>query len=1026
MEKHFKQSKLRVALSAILVISAPLVLTGCLVEGDESTSNANSVTNPVHNFDSSITAPTGTIQGILKDKVTGDPIVGAKINLGISSAVTNELGQYVINNVPVTTATAEGQHDHRETYQVNIDMREVINHSGYDYPNFIYDTISVGFGRFTPLEAQAMVGSNFQQGTFHQIISGLVSAHDMQIGKLSTSITGRVVIDTGLAGLVPFSPAENATVRLYYINEDVNRSNRLVASVTTNEQGRFTFEGLETLANVRLVAIFADQYGEEYFGEMDTKTPEVDGEELRLTLLDSEGVDGLRGEAIKLGLLENQGPVLTEVSPANYSDLVVTEANEPVEVRFTFNHPIERNAYALAVDASSSAIQGLHRDVKVLYNGAKMDQQIIRDEQAGGQAEPQPKPTYSLSWSDDDRTLIVTMHNLAKAAKYEVDITAAEGDRKLMDHRGRSVNLTGRGSNEWNAPAKVEFSTRLGLMPETPMLQPIVNIDSQDNVVLSWNAVANARQYVVYRESIVNSDLADYRPGFTEIARTGNTHYTDDDTQEFIYDDRGSLWPVEYRYTVTAVSADGIESALDQNGQVARDTIKPRFLSHDANFSFDTDSLTLTLSEKVKAADIKSQITIHAQTDDEQSITVTEASLNQGDTDVMLTLSGVIDPSLLNGSARQQETETFGRLTTGWNGVWRSNSRTELNSWATEVETEDNLPALSSGLCMEVGASGQLFTRDSEGYDNHIPLSFQVTEQGFRIDGNLNTNHQDAIIKREDGSFAVYTGPNGICNSITGLLNYYHTDDNTVNFTNDQLWTDALEIKLAADKTLTQLASDALATSGEHAIRANLLPGVVLQVLPSHFRTANRSESLTQLAINGVDEFWTNPTDLSLPTLSLLTQGFDLSRPGSARLLNEKHQFVLPGAAPAEPRANVLYARNDNNELNPTIDHRYFAWRGTASGPQTTTHVATFKADLDDEQKEQLAKAVSDLGDSISRHYRLDKAYTNGEFEVLTIASGALQDIAGNQSLAHTLIRSFTWNEDKGQWDIEDSFKRSE
>ncbi|MDQ2077308.1 carboxypeptidase-like regulatory domain-containing protein [Marinimicrobium sp. ABcell2] len=984
----------RRSLLSTSIIAVTFGLSGCLVEGDESTStstsnsNAQTVTNPVHEVESERQI-TGVIQGVLRDRVTGNPIEGAVISIGLRSTETNEHGQYVIEDVPVTTPTSDGGGN--EVYQVSIDLREASSGSDYPYPDFYYDTAEVTFGRFTPIEAQEMAGENFQQGTFHQVISGLVSAHDMQVGKLSTRVSGRVVGALNQLNLEPHAPVAGVTV---YLEQTAStaRSNRVVAETQTDENGNFSFANIEAGVGLTLRAFYEDDYGDEYYSSSSFSAPQRDGQELRFTLLDGHSAGGLRSNALQLELLENQGPILRSVTPENYSDLSLSDGT--VEVRYTFNRPVRANNYATALDPSSSAIQGLYADVEVTYDGTKLDHGALRP------SDDEPGPNYTLHWESDYTVLVVSLRNLADAARYTVDISGAEGANKLVDSANRQARLNNWGSNNTIANPRVEFTTRGDGSPEVPEPALVYSaVDSVDEIVLQWAPVDHARAYRVYTQRVeLNPDVTSYLPGYWEEDEITTARYS---TAAELNSSNGN--PMAVYFKVTAVNADGIESDYSEVVGPVTDTVSPRFIvsSNDDQVDVSGTEFVLDVSEQIRelADESGASISVLLPNGDDEAIDVVEVVAAAGDTFIEVELSSAIAIPSFDDLAN----ETLGRIRTGWNGITIDGIDQALDDADyVEYEQVNILPPLSTGLCMTVANdAGNLFSLNSDHYEDGIPLALSVN--------TIDLGDDEVVFDDDTDTHYVFTGPSGVCHSITALLNFYHDEGNNSSASNAP-WIDAAD---ADGVNVDDHAYGAAAQWALSGVSPALLGSVTLNVDHRHFRISHRVESLTQLAINGVDEFWTEPTDLSASTLSQLTQNDDRSRPGSARVLPAYSHYLLPGDAPNDPRPVVLYTGED-------LEQAHFAWRGTPVGPRTTTVVYEFRegagTDFDELQSSLESEGMRVLPYSLDEYER--------SVEILRVAPGAVHDIAGNANSGYTLVRTYVRSDDLSETEVTDHYRQ--
>ncbi len=101
----FKKAKLA---AAIALTSSTLAMTGCLVEGDDAESVSNSNTSSaVGNNHQRVTAPKGTVMGVVQD-TNGNPIIGATVYIGNSSAVTTDGGTYQFDDIAAVRLQVTG------------------------------------------------------------------------------------------------------------------------------------------------------------------------------------------------------------------------------------------------------------------------------------------------------------------------------------------------------------------------------------------------------------------------------------------------------------------------------------------------------------------------------------------------------------------------------------------------------------------------------------------------------------------------------------------------------------------------------------------------------------------------------------------------------------------------------------------------------------------------------------------------------------------------------------------------------
>ncbi len=131
-------AKNKLAVAIAIALTTSLGLVGC--GDDNSVSTAVGVPNP------NTLTPTGTVQGVLRDSVTNEPIVGAIVDIGIAKATTTETGQFVIKNVPATGSIGAAGAGANAPYQVTIDLRNVKQAAGAaKYPSFSFSTAAVNY-----------------------------------------------------------------------------------------------------------------------------------------------------------------------------------------------------------------------------------------------------------------------------------------------------------------------------------------------------------------------------------------------------------------------------------------------------------------------------------------------------------------------------------------------------------------------------------------------------------------------------------------------------------------------------------------------------------------------------------------------------------------------------------------------------------------------------------------------------------------------------------------------------------------
>ncbi|HNH44016.1 MAG TPA: hypothetical protein PK633_07990, partial [Agitococcus sp.] len=274
--------KNKLAVAVAIALSTSFGLVGC--GDDKSVSTAVGVPNP------NTLMPTGTVQGVLRDTVTNEPIVGAIVDIGIAQAVTSETGQFVIKDVPATKATGAANAGGNDPYRVTIDLRNVKQAAGAaKYPSFSFATAEVTYSSLNDGSNDAGTSSSNHDTP----VTGLTAPLTLTVGKLAAGIKGTVVKETDLkavgAGyivkLVSVSKPQTTTGPIVLPNPNsttgaagdpekvvdgkvVDRKfldGNVVATATTDASGAFSFSGIESLHDFRIEVVNADgtEYGVE-------------------------------------------------------------------------------------------------------------------------------------------------------------------------------------------------------------------------------------------------------------------------------------------------------------------------------------------------------------------------------------------------------------------------------------------------------------------------------------------------------------------------------------------------------------------------------------------------------------------------------------------------------------------------------------------------------------------------------------------------------------------------------------------
>ena len=564
-------AKNKLAAAIAIALTTSLGLVGC--GDDKSVSTSVGVPNP------NTLVPTGTIQGVLRDTVTNEPIVGAVVDIGIAKATTTETGQFVIKNVPATGSIGAAGAGANAPYEVTVDLRNVKQATGAaKYPDFSFATAAVSYSSLND-------GSNNDAGTSssnHDTpVTGLTAPLALTVGKLAAGIKGVVVKDTTLAPvgagytvkLVSLGSANSAVAG----KGGTGAPENVVATVTTGADGAFSFSNVESLRDFRLDVENADVSER---GAEDVTSP-ADGQ--IKTLLPQRGDDALDLRTVFVSTTDTLMPKVLKATPENGAE-IAPGAN--VTVKFAFSEPIVSNALTNSLSSASTGNGGLYDLVAVNFNGIK----------AGN-------IPHSLSWNTARTELTVTIPTVAAASRYQVDISGAAGI--LLDNQNNAVNFAAPGTRPENNGV-VEFTTNGAVQPAIVTTLAITNrtsLNNTGNVTVDWLPVSGAKGYHVYRaKSVHGAAFGAFERLDADGPVDANNNGIDDKmwTEVSEFSDmnvnfvEGDL-KVTYKYMVRPVSFDNIESgdSTSVEGQdIAQDNTAP---SVDVINNISTASRTVTV-----------------------------------------------------------------------------------------------------------------------------------------------------------------------------------------------------------------------------------------------------------------------------------------------------------------------------------------------------------------------------------------------------------------------------------------------
>lgn len=581
-----KLTKRKFIFPALMALT--IAVSGCgLTGGDDS------VTNPA----ASTLRPTGTVQGVVMDSVTQQPIAGAVVDIDGLTATTNDKGQYSLPNVPATCDQVEGSTNTCENVTATIDLRRVTSpvnmtnvvSSGkctkeeFDttgkkvtvdsacYPQFAYNEAQINYTSLNDSSQDGNTdGTQGDSSTNHDTpVTGLMTSMDVSVGKLDANITGKVVDATvDAVGNTVYDFVAGAEVNLYS-NGSANSGNaggaegggsgasrHLVSTTTTDASGSFTFSNIEAFQSF---TIEASASGSVLFGAKLVTAP-ADEQTLKLDNLQANPAAVCSGLVslnpcfpVVVNTQDANPPFIKSVNLENGADLDATDV--PLHVTYTFSEAIAKTAYSapeLADDAattdkievaSANGVANLADALQVNFLGTK----------AGNIA-------HSIYWNAAMTELHVEIPALAASSAYNVTVAAALGN--LLDSTGNSAL-------DPNGLATINFTTNGGSDVAAPAITITNSASLQTSViavVVDWIPVSGAKEYNVY---VAEDEVWDTtQEGQFILAdtvqisnATVNVNFVEDAAIKLVN-----------RIKVRAVNSDGVESA-DSNVVTAQDNV---------------------------------------------------------------------------------------------------------------------------------------------------------------------------------------------------------------------------------------------------------------------------------------------------------------------------------------------------------------------------------------------------------------------------------------------------------------------
>jgi hypothetical protein len=583
----------------LLLATAMLATFGCT--GD---TNTNSVGSPNPNT----LMPTGTVQGILKDACTNEPIVGAIIDIGVAKATTNERGQYVMKKVPATSYVSPGiitgdngigLSGYSGEYSATIDMRSAKNGvtGKNNYPQFSYDEVAV---KFSSLEESSTINLGTTNDTNHNTpVVGLGNGdYDFFVGQLTTSISGIAVTKN-------LKPVPNGyTVKLYSLgshwngNSATGAEGHLIAKTLTktinNIEGRFEFTALEA----------AQWYVVEVI-DTDTDVPTKVGYETKRTKCEGTTWFGVQdGDPVIVGSTDVMCPFITAKTPTNWEDMDPAVAGG-INVTFTFSEPIKATVHNTGKGLTASDLGGLYQDIYVNYEGNKADFK------AGNIA-------HTISWDSTMTVLTVNIPVVGKASVYSVSLGSG-AVAKLTDAVGNELSkgpITNTndscdpldifqdqhkvaGLSGLDLVAQIHFTTYGSAAAGTPVLQ-LVNTpyDYDAPIDFSWTETAGAKYYNLYCavNQVWGATVNTHPSVKVNTTPIYSTTYSYDPNANYTFVENLAI-KLTHTCFVVGVDADGLEGPAS-NTVTASDTVAPSIVSSTLEENIQWNAIPANLPKR--------------------------------------------------------------------------------------------------------------------------------------------------------------------------------------------------------------------------------------------------------------------------------------------------------------------------------------------------------------------------------------------------------------------------------------------
>ena len=523
---------LRMNRTPVFLLFAMLALSAC----DRKTTN-NTTTNSVGTPNADTFKPYGTVMGTLMDSSTGEPIVGAIVDVGVAQATTNSNGVFVLSNLPAT-ADATSSSSAAGTYTGVIDLRNVTSPVNMKdttasprYPDHVIPadfTVS-----YSSLQDATLINNSNNTSAGNTVasnhdtpVTGLVSHISLTAAKLSAMVTGAIHLASDGTAVTEAYTVElwidsnsNTTYDAAGVPKGGTADDYLFATVTTTNANSasfadFAFSNVPAGKSAYIIAYNANK-------SLVASSASLSSPKASFTTPSDGKMVDFKG-MMKPVLLARSGdivaPYVISVVPEDGSAVDPTKA--PETLTLTFNEPLKDTSFTEGVLPTNNGIIAGIADL-ITVSGTDAQNNVFN-------------PPFTVAWgtsgsSTDYSKLTISVNTQAEGAKYQVTFPNGSYANQLMDAAGNimsanPITLNGAATN------KITFYTLApsAQPPTAPNDLKVTNATSLNYntggtgvVNLDWTASTNAVAYNIYRSELVDGVVVVARNLISTAALSG-------------------------------------------------------------------------------------------------------------------------------------------------------------------------------------------------------------------------------------------------------------------------------------------------------------------------------------------------------------------------------------------------------------------------------------------------------------------------------------------------------------------------